>query len=141
AFFQFRLLEGRAGQSAREAGERYRNRVRLVLIVDRSQGQLAALLERIDEIVGQRSFGDAAIREADAVFELDWLVVVDLKADTGRNQTADRNGHLKDLAVDLALDLDEVDGGQELAGIRGDDVLRVADVIVFLLRADLEPAL
>ena len=100
-----------------------------------------ALLEGGDQLVGERRFGDAAVREADHVVELLRLAAVDLQADAGRHQAAGRHRDLEHLAVHLALELDQADAGDELAGAGGHDVLDVADVDVLLLRAGLEPAL
>ena len=94
-----------------------------------------------DELVGELRFGDATVREADHIVELLRLAAVDLQADAGRHEAAGRNRDLEDLAVHLALELDQADAGHELAGGGGDDVLHVADVDVFLLGAGLEPAL
>ena len=100
-----------------------------------------ALLEGWRRAVGQLRFGHAAIREADHVVELLRLAAVDLQADAGRHQAAGRHRDLEHLAVHLALQLDQADAGDHLAGAGGDDVLDVADVDVFLLGAGLEPAL
>ena len=113
----------------------------LVLEIDRGQRQLRALLERGDQLVGQRRLGDAAVGEAEHVVELLRLAAVDLQADAGRHQAAGRHRDLEHLAVHLALELDQADAGDELAGAGADDVLHVADVDVFLLGAGLEPAL
>ena len=94
-----------------------------------------------DQLVGERRFGHATVGEADHVVELLRLAAVDLQADAGRHQAAGRNRDLEHLAVDLALELDQADAGDQLAGLRGHDVLHVADVDLFLLGAGLEPAL
>lgn len=74
--------------------------------IDRGQRDLLALLERGDELVGQRHLGNATVREADDIVEFLRLAVIDLQADAGRHETAGRNGDLEYLAVHLAAQID-----------------------------------
>jgi hypothetical protein len=141
ALFELRLFDRLAVEHAGEAFERNLDRVRRALEVDRGQNQFAALLEAGDDLVGQQHFGDALVGHADRVIELLGLAAVDLQLNADGDETRARNRNLHDLAVGLAGHGDEANGRDQLAAACRQQVLHDADVIVFLLGADLEPAL
>lgn len=130
---KLRMFERREGERMREEGERERNRVRIVMVVEGGKSKIDEIFKRIDKIVGKRRLGNEEIREEDEVLKIERIVVVDMEKEKGWNKKEDRKSEMKDIEIDIEIDIDEVEGSKKMEGIRSEDVMSVEDVIVLMI--------